>query len=195
LSNEYTTLALLKAHLGGITDTDRDTLLNAVIEAASRSIDDYCGRRFYLDASATARTFHPAGRLYYDELLVDDIGDTTGLTVETGNAADGWTAVTTSVETSPDNALVLGDPVTGLINLNGWSLCSRDRVRVTAKWGFPAVPAQVAHAALIQSARLYKRRESPEGVLGNAEWGSIRLSRTDPDVAALVQRFVIPGAR
>lgn len=191
----YTTLALLKLHLGNITDAARDDLLNDAIEAASRSVDDFCGRRFYLDASTTPRVYNPAGRLYYDEFIVDDIGDTTGLVVETGNASDGWTAVTTSIETSPDNAIVQGDSITGLINLDGWAFGRNDRVRVTAKWGFPAVPAQVGQATLIQAARLYKRKESPEGVLGNAEWGSIRLSRVDPDVAALVARFVRLGAR
>lgn len=117
------------------------------------------------------------------------------MVVETGNASDGWTAVTTDIETSPDNAIVQGDSITGLINLDGWAFGRNDRVRVTAKWGFPAVPPQVAQATLIQAARLYKRKESPEGVLGNAEWGSIRLSRVDPDVAALVARFVRLGAR
>lgn len=195
MANEYTTLPLLKQQLGNITDADRDAPLNAAIEAASRSVDDYCGRRFYLDATATPRVYNPSGRLYYDELLVDDIGDTTGLVVETGNDTDGWTAVTTSIETSPDNAIVQGDSITGLVNLDGWSLGRLDRVRVTAKWGFPAVPAQVGQATLIQAARLYKRKESPEGVLGNAEWGSIRLSRVDPDVAALIARFVRLGAR
>lgn len=195
MANEYTTLPLLKLHLGSITDTARDDLLNDAIEAASRSIDDFCGRRFYLDASATARSYNPSGRLYYDELLVDDIGDTDDLVVETGNDTDGWTAVTTDIETSPDNAIVQGDSITGLVNLEGWSFGRNDRVRVTAKWGFPAVPAQVGQATLIQAARLYKRKESPEGVLGNAEWGSIRLSRVDPDVAALVARFVRLGAR
>lgn len=197
MANEYTDLALLKLQLGGVkgTDLSRDDLLNAAIEAASRSVDDFCGRRFYLDDTASARVFNPCGRLYYDELLVDDIGDTDDLVVESGSAADGWTAVTTSIETSPDNAFVQGDPVTGLINLDGWALGRNSRVRVTAKWGFPAVPAQVSQATLIQAARLYKRRESPEGVLGNAEWGSIRLSRVDPDVAALLSRFVRLGAR
>lgn len=195
MANEYSTLPLLKKHVGGITDTDRDDLLNAALEAASRSVDDFCGRRFYLDVSATARVYNPSGRLYYDDLIVDDIGATTGLVVETGNATDGWTVVTTDVETGPDNAIIQGDPITRLVNLNGWVFGSRDRVRVTAKWGFPAVPAQVSQATLIQAARLYKRKESPEGVLGNAEWGSIRLSRVDPDVAALVQRFVLLGAR
>jgi hypothetical protein len=42
--------------------------------------------------------------------------------------------------------------------------------------------------------RLYKRKDSPEGVLGTAEWGGpVRLSRVDPDVAALLTPFVIPG--
>lgn len=192
MANEYIELTLLKLQLGGINDASRDDLLNAAIEAASRSVDDFCGRRFYLDADSTARTYRPLGRLYYDEFLVDDIGDAADLVVEVGSNGD-YTDITSSIETFPSDPG--GDPITGLINLDGWSLGTKDRVRVTAKWGFPAVPAQVRQATLIQAARLYKRRESPEGVLGNAEWGSIRLSRIDPDVAALLSRFVLLGAR
>ena len=101
MANEYNTRALLKKYLGDITDTDRDDLIDGVLTAASRSIDDYCGRRFYLDSVASARSFNPAGRMYYDEMLVDDIGDVTGLIVEVGSSADGWSAVTTSMGTSP----------------------------------------------------------------------------------------------
>ncbi|MDX2921298.1 hypothetical protein PV370_25695, partial [Streptomyces sp. NE06-03C] len=66
-------------------------------------------------------------------------------------------------------------------------------VQVTARWGWPAVPDEIVQATLIQAARLYKRKDSPEGVTGSAEWGVVRLSRRDPDVWALIEHYVLPG--
>jgi hypothetical protein len=51
----------------------------------------------------------------------------------------------------------------------------------------------IREATLIQALRLYKRKDSPEGVLGSAEWGTVRVSRLDPDVAKLVESLVLPG--
>lgn len=192
--NEYADLALLKQQLA-ITDSARDDLLNAALSAASRSVDDYAGRRFYLDDAASARVYRPTNRVYDDLFLVDDIGGTDDLVVEMGSEAAGWTAVTANVELYPENAVARAEAVTGLY-LDGasWlSLGSTERVRVTARWGWPAVPDQIVEATLILATRLYKRKDSPEGVLGSAEWGTVRLSRTDPDVAELVSRFVLLG--
>lgn len=51
------------------------------------------------------------------------------------------------------------------------------------------VPAAIKLATLIQATRLMKRRDSPEGALGFADVGVIRLSGKDPDVAALLEPF------
>jgi hypothetical protein len=48
-------------------------------------------------------------------------------------------------------------------------------------------------ATLIQAARLYRRKDSPEGVTGSAEWGVVRLPRIDPDVSALIKDLTLPG--
>lgn len=66
-------------------------------------------------------------------------------------------------------------------------------MRITAQFGWPAVPDDISEAALIQAARLFKRKDSPEGVIGNAEWGVVRLSRRDPDVWNLIEQYVLPG--
>lgn len=197
MANEYADLATIKAHLNIETsDTSRDTLLNNALAAASRGIDRDTGRRFWLDSSAVARTFNPAGKTVHnadgERLLVNDIGTMTGLVVETGPAAGPWTAVT-DYETAPDNALLDGRPVTALLRAAGSWGYGTTRVRVTARWGWPAVPDEVVQATLIQAARLYRRKDSPEGVTGSAEWGVVRLSRVDPDVYALVKHFVLPG--
>lgn len=194
MANEYATLADLKAQLA-VTDTARDALLNTALASASRAIDQVTGRRFYLDAAAGQRTFTPHRRVACDEagerLLIDDVGNVGGLVVETGSGTS-WTVVT-DYEAAPDNALARGRPITGLLRTSGTWISGTSRVRVTARWGWPTVPDEIVQATLIQAARLFKRKDSPEGVTGSAEWGVVRLSRTDPDVWALVQHFILPG--
>ncbi|WP_432135151.1 phage head-tail connector protein [Streptomyces sp. bgisy154] len=196
MANEYGTLAALKSRLGVESDdTSRDTLLNSALASASRSIDKTCGRRFWLDSSAVQRTLNPRGRIVREDdgdlFLVDDIGSITGLVVETGSGVS-WTTVT-DYETSPDNALADGRPITGLLRTLGtWGIATT-RLRVTAQFGWPAVPDDITEAALIQATRLYKRKDSPEGIIGSAEWGVRNLSRRDPDVWALIEPYILPG--
>lgn len=176
-----------------ITDSDRDTLITTSLAAASRQIDRETGRRFWLDAEPTARTINPRGKVVRDEdgehLLVKDIGDLTGLVVEVGRA-DAWTDISSSIEAEPLDAIEDQEPVTSLLRAS-WPL--GQRVRVTARWGWPEVPAVVEQATALQATRLFKRKDSPEGVTGSAEWGVIRLARVDPDVRALIEKLILPG--
>ena len=48
----------------------------------------------------------------------------------------------------------------------------------------------VKEACYIQSARIFKRRESPEGVLGFGDF-TVRVSRLDPDVESLLRHYVL----
>lgn len=177
------------------TDTARDGYLLMCLEAASRGVEDHCGgRQFWRDRTATARTFRTRGRVDTSDsdgelLLVDDIAAATGLLVEARTGTGPWTTVT-DVDLEPDNALARRRPVTGLRRFGGrWS--QHRQVRVTAVWGWPVVPAGVVQATQIQAARLAKRRTSPEGISGNAEWGPVRLSRIDPDVQELLRDYVL----
>lgn len=198
MAHEYGTLAALRKRVGAETgDTSRDDELTSALAAASRGIDKATGRRFWLDEAPVQRVFRPAGRVAYrddgDLLLVDDIGDVTGLVVETGSGST-WMALT-GYETQPDNALADGRPVTGLLRRGSWGSgrSGTTRVRVTARFGWPAVPDDITEAALIQATRLYKRKDSPEGIIGSAEWGVRNLSRRDPDVWALIEPYILPG--
>ena len=190
----YVSLTLFKKQFN-LTAADRDELLSQALTAAARAVDAHTGRRpggFYLDGTATARQYGVCGRTVrgHDgrhKLLIDDIGSVTGLTVETGDGTT-WTTAT-GHRTDPANALADQQPITGLA---AWSW-GTDLVRVTARWGWPAVPDQVVQATLIQATRLYRRKDSPEGVAGGGEWGVVRLSRLDPDVGQLLQHLVLPG--
>ncbi|WP_433232397.1 head-tail connector protein [Micromonospora sp. CA-248260] len=177
-------------------ETSRDESLTAALLAASRQIDRLCSKTpggFALADTATARTFSTISRTYSDRdyawLLVDDIGSLDGLVVETGSGSS-WSTVT-GYETGPDNALARGLPISRLGTSGTWP--DRARVRITAEWGFPAVPPEIERATLIQANRLFMRKDSAQGVAGNSEWGVIRLGKVDPDVEALIWPFMAPG--
>lgn len=196
MANEYTDLASLKLALN-TTDATRDDLLAAAMAAASRGIDKNCGRRFYLDAVASSRTYNPEFRTVSqgagELLIVDDIGTETGLVVSTGTVGGTYEPIT-DYETVPENAAAQGLPITGLLRHSGiWGTSGRTRVQIAAKWGWPAVPEEITQATIIQALRLYKRKDSPEGILGSADWGVVRMGRVDPDVAELCKHFVLPG--
>lgn len=194
---EYATLDELKKFITVDTAVvDRDDLLTIALDAAHDDLEGDCGRRFYLDASATARTYDPADRVIVDRgrqfLLVDDIGSTTGLVVETGVTT--WAAVAGTVEYRPENALVRGRAITSLMTPSGiWPTDPFTRVRVTARWGWPAVPPRVKAATLLSASRYYARRKSPQGVVGTADWGQITVRRTDPDYWGAISMFARPG--
>lgn len=196
MAQEYVTREALKNQLGiEAGDTDRDARADRAVRAASRAIDRATGRRFFLDEQPQTRTYRLDGHIVRepegDLLLVDDIGDTAGMVVEVGYVTS--FSPVTDYETHPDNALADGRPVTGLRRVGRvWALPSA-RVRVTARFGWPSVPDDIAEAAMIQASRLFKRADSPEGVMGSAEWGVVRLSRRDPDVWALIEPYIIPG--
>lgn len=193
----YIDLAMLKSAFGA-TDNDRDALFTQAITASCGSIDERTGRSFDKAVSATPRVYRTKGRtmrldVCSELLLIDDIADVTGLVVE--GSFDGLTWATidpTTYEIGPDNAISKNRPVTQLtLVYNSWMLYRR--VRVTAIWGWPEVPASIKQAALLQASRLYKRKDSPDGTAGSAEWGVIRVSHLDPDVKALIEPYRIPG--
>lgn len=191
--NGYITLANLKNYLK-IDDSVEDTLLEQIIESASRSIDKIANRRFYLDSTATARTYRPIGNL---RVITDDIGSTTGLILKTDPDSTGTYQTTMTLNTDyivePTNALAKGRPVNYLTIVGSTALSLPvnywPQVQVTAKWGWPEVPDDIEQATYILSADLYKRKDSIGGVLGLSELGAIRMSPLGRDIAAMVRAY------
>lgn len=192
ITNGYCTLSEVKAALR-ITDSLDDTLLENSVEAASRRIDGECSRRFYLDGSATARTY-AANRSTM--LIVDDIGTATGLVVKVDDDADGTfeTTLTAGVDyqTEPANAIVQGEPLNMFRALDrGFPVASNSRnlIEVTARWGWPSVPDAIREATVLLASRQFKRYDSPLGVAGFGDLGAIVVRRIDPDVAAMISPY------
>lgn len=197
---EYITLAELKGTLGIPADDDtEDNRLERVRRSASRSVDTHCHRRFYLDDAVSQRTYRPSGRVVVDrrageyKLLVDDIATTTGLIVETGSLGSATWAAVTGYDTDPENAIVQGRAIEALIRTVPWPCLTGSRVRVTAKWGWPSIPDLVVEATLLTANRLFRRKDSPEGVTASSDWGPIRVVKLDPDVQKMLTNFVLPA--
>jgi hypothetical protein len=195
MANEYATLTELKrARKIPASDTADDAALMRALTRASRAIDKRTGRRFWLDAAASARTGAVRGRIVRGDdgelLLVDDIASIADLVVQLGDGAT-WTTVV-DYFAEPDNALVDGHAITALRRDQGlW--CTSRRWRITAVWGWPAVPDPIAEACVLLANRRFVRLSSPEGVAGWGTDGAIRVSRFDSDVEDLVTPYVLPG--
>lgn len=193
ITNGYATLAEVKAALR-ISDTMDDTLLEMAIESASRLMDSYTARSFY-NAGSAARYFTA------DNDFLTNIDDAITITeIATDASADGsydtiWQADDYQLE--PLNGRVDGLVVpynairaTGDYTFPIWG--GEGLVKVTATWGWSAIPIAIKQATIIQSSRIFKRLDSPLGVLSSPDLGFIRLgARIDPDVAQLVDPYRI----
>lgn len=191
MPDPYASLTQLKAELG-ITDAARDTILTRKLKAASKAVNGYCKRvedGFWLASSATTRVFDLAGQILDAKtVMVDDIGSLSDLAIGTGTAG-AFTAVT-GYDTTVGNQLAVGRAIESIYLPGGWPAWSGLQLQVTARWGWPAVPDDVIEATIIEAVRLYKRKDTPEGVFGSADWGAIRMTRHDPDFCVLLQPYV-----
>lgn len=192
LTNAYCTLSDLKSSLG-IEDIQDDTSLEAAIMAASRMVDDYTGRFFYKDGTtgAPVTRFYTAQDwwttnvddiIYISEIATDDNFDQLYTTV--------WTTSDYMVE--PVNNPRRGWPWTRLLAIGAYIFPYNlpQSVRVRGVWGWSAVPQEVQMATKLQAARLFVRRQSPFGIAGSPDIGTVRLgSRLDPDVEVLLRPF------
>lgn len=192
LINCYCTLSDLKTSLA-IEDIQDDTGLEAAILSASRMIDDYTGRFFYRDGTTAA----PATRYYTpDSWYITNLDDFVSLN-QIALDDDFDQTYTTILAASdylidPINNARRGWPYTRITAIDRYIFpyAYPQSVRVQAVWGWPSVPAEIAMATKIQASRLFIRRQSPFGIAGSPDMGTIRLSsRLDPDVEALIRPF------
>ena len=202
ITNGYCTLAQIR-QLGewAAGDTADDAMLELSVEAASRQIDGFCGRRFWVDGSVVARDYVAESSKLVE---VDDISTTTGLIVATDTAGDGTFATTLTTADYllfPLNAAdeVPVRPYTSVLAVGTASLpclsSGRPGVRITAKFGWPAVPDNVEKACLTQAWQLYKAKDAPFGIATFGDMGGgLRVSGAlNPIARALVDQYAKPA--
>jgi len=185
----YATLSEFKAAVG-ITDTTDDAALQSVLDATDTLIDLYCDRKTGF-GTATETRYYTAED--YEYVLTDDLVSVT--TLQTDDDANGtyettWTAGTDYV-LAPRNAALDGFPYTEIDTSVTWPRnFPKDvylGVKVVGVFGFPAVPAAVKQAEIIQAGAVWNSRTAPFGVIGSADLGGIlRMSRALHPEAALI---------
>lgn len=193
ITNGYATLAETKAAMR-IADTVDDSAIEVAISAASRMIDNYCGRKFWADTAATARKFDcgPDGVASINDCLEAP----TLVKTDDGTRAFATTVASTDYELEPVNAVNGGRawPYVAVV-LMGDLLPVRFRgrtpVQVTAKWGWPGgVPDEVRQACIVQAIALFKAVDAPLGIAGFGDMGGMRLKQSvHPTAAALLTMF------
>lgn len=200
-STRYASVADIKASLR-ITDTVDDTLIQVALGAASDQIDAYCNRVFY--NMGTAVRYYAATDPYFcpiDDLI--SISELATAVTSNGNYNTVWANYVNGApgdyQLEPLNAAYPTDglmsPTTGIRALWRYlfpTLGGNALVRVTGVWGWSAVPDAVKAATIIQASRLFKRNDSPNGVIGFGDLGVTRVSSIlDPDVRMLLEPYVL----
>jgi hypothetical protein len=193
----YATVEELKSRLG-ITDTTDDFELTLAVQAASRSIDEICGRYFW--RGTDTRTYVPESLW---RQATDDLVSVTTLKVDQdgdGAYEQTWTSGTDyALEVAPGryNVSSKGEqwPYTGFTAVNSGKLLPfiypwrhLDAIQITGVFGWPAVPLSVKQAALIAGTDLFKMKDAPFGVAGIGDLGVLRI-KNNPVVAALLTRY------
>jgi hypothetical protein len=201
--------------------TSYDSILTSLITRASRMLDRCCGRKpgaFYVSADTTRFFDAPAagskalvqGWASANQLSLGSGDDLSSLWIDEGLAA-APTSVAISLDGSfnytplvpgdyilwPYNALEEGQPYLRIDldilygHYSTWYGFRRG-VQIVGKFGFSTiVPDDVKQAAIIQTARWFKRGQQMYQdlirITDNAQ--EVYANRIDPDIAAMVQHL------
>ena len=176
------------------TDTSEDTMIESVIEGASRRIDGYCGRFFY--QVTTALSIYPSS-IY--STAIPDLSTGAGITVKTDTKGDGTFATTwTSGQymLNPTDTALNGHPYTRIVAIGGntfpmYILPQIPTLQITGVWGWAAIPDDIREACVLLSMRMYSRYNAPLGVAGFSDMGAITVRTIDPDVRDLLNPYQI----
>lgn len=194
LENVYLELEEMRQALSQ-TGTYADPTFRRALLAASRGIDRVCERRFWRDTDANqVRYYTPSSTSL---VVVDDVETITSLQVDQdgdGTFEETWTA-NTEYLAEPLNAATDGWPFTRLEThpAGGKSFPGYPRsVKVTGRFGWPEVPAEIIQATSILAHILSRReRDAPFGIqTGGIDGAAVRIARTDPQVGMLTAPFV-----
>ena len=198
MANEYLTSDELKASRTLTGETFADSDITLAISAASRAMDQLCGRRFWADADTAQVRYYTA--LTPKLALIDDVITLTSLIVDDdgdGTYNETWTE-NTDFTFGPFNNPT-ETPVWPRWQIMVHPLSAQGTfpdypraLKVTAKFGWTAVPDQIKQATGLLASRLVMRaREAPFGIVQlGLEGVAGRIAREDPDVRFLTGPFV-----
>lgn len=183
----YIELSDLKEYLKiGSNKLGNDQALEDACSSASREVERICGRQFNVDDAATPRLFAPT-TVRSRRIILDDLSTADDLLVEHDSTGfDDWLPVlAVDYELTPFNQVVDGVPGWPYtqIKFSPWTYLPRFYYptktaifRVTGKWGWAAVPADVRQACMILAADTYQQKDSPYGIMSDQFGALLRPS-------------------
>jgi hypothetical protein len=175
-----------------------DDLFETAINGTCRWIDQKCKRHFY--QVDEPRDFEASDYYNLDLGHWNDLVSADALTVDQdgdGVFEEAWT-LGTDFELRPRNVMAGAEEkpyrsvraIGRRLPINATAGGRLERIRITGTWGWPAVPEAIVTATKLQAARIVKRKEAPEGVMGLGQFGiTVRMSRFDPDVMAAIRPY------
>ena len=202
ITNGYITSAEAQAYTG-VNLAGSTSLLDDVVEASSRLIDEYCGRHFYQDIAAT-RHFDTDDAQH---LILGPMADLVSVTSVTEDRAGDGTYSTTytagQYQLGPVGAATnapSAQPFTSVKLLNNVTfMCAvptgrRGLIKIVGTWGWPEVPIEVKQACRIIVAEVMKLESAPLGIVGFADFGVTRVSKSmSPRAIQMLQPYVHGG--
>lgn len=187
IGDPYNSRTAFKAALS-ITATDEDDFIDVCINAARQALEKRSGwPTFWNTDTAVEREVEVYQNLvrvtvgsasYYKLLLPRD-----GIASADGFSVSGISGA----RLLPYDSIDDGNPADSILLPLGSAPSATGTLLVTAVWGWPSVPSDIIWAHQMQSNRYYRRKGSPEGVAGSAEWGLTRIPALDPDVLAILK--------
>lgn len=168
----YTTRQKVENYLLITIDPSFYDTVNRWIEGIEVYIDKMTGRSHEVSASATARLYDGNGG---HTLYIDDASEITK--VETGGP-DNWSEIATAdYYKYPSNAA----PYKSIYLPGGRFPAGRQNVRVTAKWGAGAIPADIELAATVLVAGIINNAYSSDGEVQSMTIGPYSVTYKDQD--------------
>lgn len=182
IGDPYVSLEELKGYLNMSGKDQYDDALSDALSSVTTEIESKCNRQFNRTDTASQRSYYPESvRL----AKVHDFYVRTDLVVTfRGNAL----VEDTDFELQPldgvvDNQsgwpfwkikLLSGRRFTSYLNEGGAPL------KVTARWGWSAVPSPVKQACMIMAAETFQLKDAPLGVAGMDTFGALLRVRDNP---------------
>lgn len=151
----YTTQKKMEDYLGGTAIT---ISVSPFILSAQKFIEDYCQRVFKADTVATARLFDGKGS---NSLRIDDCVEITKVEIGQDQYGDSFIEDDlTKIKTLPNNAVVLGLPITEVVSRNYEFICGLQNHKITAKWGYTdCIPEDIQFVATVLACGMYKNAQ------------------------------------
>jgi len=207
----YGTVEQLKIRIqvSSTPTADQITMMEEILEAASRSIDNICRRPegFQAATPAEARYFAAGGEAFLRIPSCTEITAVAAKTSKTDTTYTAWVTPTTPMAGDGDWIPCTGDSAKPSFNKVPYTLIILDPngeytyfpdgghapvIMVTARWGLTAaVPADIREACLMQAAIWFKRFQgSMSSELGTLDLGEVKYRR---GLSSGVKQILIEG--